>query len=503
MPSTTAQGRSLLDRITFGLLGRAQPPAIMAQRGFHAARLDRLSADWLATSQSINQELRGDLDRLRARGRDLVKNNDYARKFAGMVRNNIVGPHGVRLQARVADGPGRPDRAANAAIEQAWWDWQGMADVTGRQHFRDLCNTLVGGLPSDGEFLVREITGPDAGNRFNYALQVIDVDRIDTAFNGRAGGNTVIMGVEVNAYRRPVALHIFTAHPSDGVTSSRQRERVPIEQIIHAFQAEHAEQLRGIPWMAPGMLSLHHLGGFMLSAVLAAEHGANHYGFFKTPDGAPPIGGEDAAGQTITTSQPGTFDTLPHGVDFQAYDSKYPSETFGPFVKTALQRVATGWRVAYVSLANDLEGVNFSSIRQGVLEERDRWMADQQWFIAVFLERVYLNWLRMALMSGQIVMPNGSALPAAKFSKFSAHEWQPRTWAWVDPKADAEAQILMVTAGAMTPQQLAASVGNDFADAVDQIAQAQQMAADAGIRLPAYDGKPGANSSAGAAPPAA
>lgn len=504
MPNTTAHGRSLLNRITFGLLGRSVAPGGMALRGFSGARIDRFSADWLATSQSINQELRGDLDRLRARGRELAKNQSHARKFTGMVRNNIVGPHGVRLQARVVDRPGQPDRAANAAIEQAWWDWQHVADVTARHHFVGLCNTLVGGLPSDGEFLVREITGPDAGNRFNYALQLIDVDRIDTSYNGRSGANTVIMGVEVNAYRRPVALHIFTAHPNDGVTTSRQRERVPIEQIIHAFQAEHAEQLRGIPWMAPGMLSLHHLSGFMHSAVLAAEHGANHYGFFTTPEAGPPVGGEDPqTGETITTSQPGIYDTLPTGVTFQPHESKYPNEVFGPFAKTTLQSIATGWRVAYVSLANDLEGVNFSSIRQGVLEERDRWMADQQWFIAVFLERVYLNWLRMALLSGQIVMPNGSALPAAKFSKFSAHEWQPRTWAWVDPKADAEAQILMVNAGAMTPQQLAASVGNDFADTVDQIKEAQQMAADAGIRLPAYDSQPGANSGAAPATPAA
>ncbi len=50
-------------------------------RGFTAARMDRLTADWLATNRSINEELRSDLDRLRARGRDLVNNNDYARKF--------------------------------------------------------------------------------------------------------------------------------------------------------------------------------------------------------------------------------------------------------------------------------------------------------------------------------------------------------------------------------------------------------------------------------------
>lgn len=483
--------RSILNRMTFGLLGKS--PARSGTRAFHAARIDRLTADWLVTNQSINQELRGDLDRLRSRGRDLVKNNDYAKKFVGMVQSNVIGPGGIRLQSRVSDGPGRPDRLANAAIEAAWNEWQGVADVTGKQHLREMCETLVGGLPSDGEYLVRMVQGSEAGNRFGFALQVIDVDRIDTTFNGLWGQNLVIMGVEVNAYRRPVALHIFAAHPNDGTSSNRQRIRVPIEEVIHGFKVDVPEQLRGIPWMAPGMLSLNHLGGFMLSAVLAAEHGANHYGFFQTPDGAPPVGGEDEeTSETIATSQPGIYDTLPPGVEFQPHESKYPSETFGPFVKTALQRIATGWRVAYVSLANDLEGVNFSSIRAGVLEERDRWMADQEWFINTFMEPVFRAWLRMALLNGAITMPNGSPLPFSKFAKFSAHQWQPRRWDWVDPMKDMEAKVLAVNAGGMSPQELCAAQGNDFEDVLASIADAQKLAAQYGVRLPAYDPKPGA-----------
>lgn len=499
----------------------AQPAAGAQVRRFEAARLDRLTSDWLATNASINHELQSDLDRLRARGRQLVNNNDYARKFRGMVENNIVGPAGVRLQARVEDGPGRPDRLANIAVEQAWAEWGAACDVTGQMSLRDLCEALVGALPSDGEFLVRLVKGADAGNRFNLALQVIDVDRIDTAFNGSWGGNTVIMGVEVNAWRRPVALHLFAAHPSDGARSSRQRIRVPADELLHRFKVERAEQVRGIPWMAPGMLSLHHLGGFMLSAVLAAEHGANHYGFFTTPDGVPPpIGGAQAGGQgdgaeQITTSQPGTFDTLPTGYGFTPFDSKYPNEVFAPFVKTALQRVATGWRVAYHSLANDLEGVNFSSIRSGTLEERDRWSADQSWFIGAFLEPVYRAWLQMALLSGAIAMPGGSKLPASKLDKFARHEWQPRRWDWVDPRADMESRVLGIRAGLLNPYDVAAAMGGDFADNIDLIKQAYTEATTAPGPVPwltAYEGKaaptsadPGADPGAdtGAGKPAA
>jgi len=429
----------------------------------------------------------------------LVQNNDYAAKFAGMVKDNIIGHGGIRLQMRVEDGPGKSDNLANAAIEQAWAEWSQVCDITGQMSFTEMCSHLVGSLPADGEFLVRIVKGAEAGNRFGFALQAIDVDRIDTTMHGQYLGNTVIMGVEVNAYRKPVALHVFEAHPNDGERSSRRRVRLSLDDTLHRFKVTRPEQMRGVPWVAPGMLSLHHLGGFKLSALLAAEHGANHFGFFTTEDGAPPaIGGEVQAGQTITVSQPGTFDTLPAGTKFEQYDSKYPSDNFGPFVKTTLQRIATGWRVAYHSLANDLEGVSFSSIRSGTLEERDRWMADQEWFISVFVEPVFKQWLQYSLLAGTITMPNGSALPAGKIAKFSRHEWQPRRWEWVDPQADMNAKILAVKAGIMSPQDLSAAMGLDFEDTIKAIGKAQELAKQYGVQLTAYDGAPGAQTAANA-----
>ena len=495
--------RRTLQRITGGA-----PARPVQLRSFQAARIDRLTAGWFATESSINEELRADLNSLRRRGRELDNNNDYARKFRGMCEDNIIGPGGIRLQAKVEDNPARPDDIANDAIESAWARWGQQCDVTGALSFRDLCASIVGSLPSDGEFLVRMVRGADAGNPFNFALQVIDVDRIDTGYNGlESNGNSVIMGVEVNAYRRPVALWLFEAHPNDGVRTGRRRVRVPAADLIHGFRRVRAEQMRGIPWMAPGMLSLHHLSNFMQSAILAAEHGANHYGFFRQSidaAGGPPIGtiegAEDGQPMHISTSQPGIYDTLPAGYEFQQHDSKYPNEVFGPFSKTVLQRIATGWRVAYHSLANDLEGVSFSSIRSGTLEERDRWMVDQQWFTDCFMEPVYQAWLQMALMSGQIVTPNGVAMPSAKIAKFARHEWQPRRWEWVDPKSDMEAKILSVRAGLMAPQDLSAAMGYDFEDTLKAIKRAQELAASLGVNLTAYESTPGAMPSAPPAP---
>ena len=479
------------------------------QRRFEGARSDRFTSDLLTSTVGINEELRSDLDRLRARCRQLGNNNDYARKFRSMVQANIIGPGGIRLQSRVIDSPGRPDRIASAAIEAAWAEWSLAADITGQSSLRDVCATLVGGLPTDGEFLVRLVRGPAAGNRFGFALQLIDVDRIDTQYNMapvRGSGNSIRMGIEVSEYGRPLAVHIFASHPG-AAQGDRTRLRVPMTEMLHVFRREQAEQARGIPWMAPGVVSLHHLGKFSLAALLAAEHGANHFGFFQTPDGVAPVGADDGSEQ-ISISQPGVYDVLPPGVTFSAYDSKYPDTTFSPFVKAQLQRIASGWGVAYHSLANDLEGVNFSSIRSGTLEERDRWAADQEWLIDSFMRPIFMDWLQQSLMRGAILMPNGSALPAGKLEKFAAHEWQPRRWDWVDPKSDTEASILKVRAGLMSPQDLAAAQGYDFEQTLAAIAQANEFAAALGVRLTAYDPLPGvelpgataANNGAPAAP---
>lgn len=462
------------------------------QRSFAAARVDRLTSGWLSTTQSINNELRSDLDALRARARDLAKNNDYARKFVALVVANVVGPNGFAFQARVENKPGQQDSLANDAIEAALarWSRRGVCEVTGRMSFAELQRGLLRCLAKDGEYLLRKVRGAAAGNPFGFALQLLDIDRLDTQYNESAapGRNAVVMGIEIDAYRRPVAYHILTSHPGEGIASARQRERVPADEIIHDFIPENPEQLRGIPWMSAAILSLHHLGKFEESALVAARKGADTLGFFVSPNGEPPIvSGADGNGDPITVSVPGSYDTLPEGYDFKPYQSNYPDAMLGEFCKNYLRRIASGLNVAYNGLANDLEGVNFSSIRSGVLDEREQWMTVQGWFIESMLLPVFEEWLSMALLAGEIRMPNGSSLPAGKRDKFTAHQWQGRRWSWVDPLKDIEASVKAIEAGLSSPYQVAAQMGMDVEDVLSDIARFQALAKEKGVRLGAAE----------------
>ena len=473
--------------------GRAQPlPTRQNHKSFIAASQDRLTASWMAGAQAINEELRGDLDRLRARARDLANNNDYARKFLRMVARNLVGPSGFVLQARATEAEGKPDRLANIALEAAFarWSRRGSAEIGGRMSFADLCRAVATTVARDGEALVLKVRGAEAKNPEMLAYQLIDTHRIATQMNRAAARqeNAILMGIEVDRYQRTVAVWIKPDATSGSAT------RVPAEDLIHVFLPERPEQVRGLPWMHAAMLALHDLGEFNRSALLAARRGADTLGFIVSPDGT---GGGLADGGTssepLKMSAAGTYDVLPEGYDIRTPEFAYPNAVYDSFVKTILRRVASGLDVSYNGLGNDLEGVNYSSIRAGVLEERDQWQTLQNWFTEAFLEPVFDEWFTRAMAAGAIIMSNGSALPVNKADKFRAHEWQGRRWSWVDPMKDIEAARLAVKSGIASPQMIAAQNGVDIEDVLDGIAAFEALAAGKKITLVDYEiSNPGA-----------
>jgi lambda family phage portal protein len=453
-------------------------------RRFDAAVSDRLTASWVSGATAIDAELRGQLDPLRNRSRDLFKNNEYAAKFGRMVRNNVVGPDGFMLQARVTDPSGSADSLANKTIEAAWWRWMRPAncEASGKHSFVGVCNQVALALARDGEFLVRKVRGRGLGE-FGFQLQLIDVARLDTTLNrdAREGLNAIVMGVELDPSGRALFYHIKTASSRTGRAT---RERIPASEIIHGFIPIETEQTRGVPWMHAAMLRMHDLNGYRGAAVIAARVGASKMGVWETPDGLPPPGASegDEPGSYITEVDPGHFDFAPPGYKLTTYDPTYPHDQFDSFTKSVLRGIASGIGVAYNALANDLEGVNFSSIRAGVLEEREHWMAIQNWMISAFLDVVYEEWLAHTLLSGGFVMPNGAVLPAAKLDKFREHVWQPRRWPWVDPLKDIQASVMAIDNMIASPQQIAAQSGRDIEDVLDDIVAFKKLLAERGLQ---------------------
>ena len=273
-------------------------------------------------------------------------------------------------------------------------------------------------------------------------------------------------------------------------TKTFANERIPAAEISHLYLHDRPEQRRGFPWTTSALISLHNLGGYQEAAIIAARVGASKMGFFQQKEDIDsfqnPIDGQAVdnghGGQDIIDyADPGTFHSLPNGYEFVPFNPDYPHANYDSFVKTCLRSVSGGLGVSYHNLANDLEGVNFSSIRSGVLEERDQWMALQNWYIDSFLCDVFERWLACALLAGAITSPTGKPLPAAKLDKFKRYRWQGRRWAWVDPLKDIQSQEAAIALRVKSRRAVCDELGVDFDETLQQIQQETDLLRQMGL----------------------
>ena len=144
-----------------------------------------------------------------------------------------------------------------------------------------------------------------------------------------------------------------------------------------------------------------------------------------------------------------------------------------------LRGIASGLGVSYTSLSNNLEAVSYSSIRQGLLEERDHWRTIQWWMVDHFCQPVYAAWLRQTLDIGTV------NLPSNKYFKFAMSQWVPRGWQWVDPRNEIEATVTAIQNGLMTNTQALAERGLDIEDVIRERQAEQELLASYGVTVPA------------------
>lgn len=464
-------------------LRRVRDRRTARQRAYAAAKINRLTSGWVTQPLTEDAELRRSLKTLRARSRELAENNDYLQKFLSLLDANVVGPRGIVLQNKsVRETTGEFDTPVNDAVEAAWEQWGQMANasVEGMRSWLDLQRLILRCLAMDGEVLVRKVTGAD--NPFRFALQVIEADHLDENHHeDLPNGNRIIMGVEVNRWRKPVAYHLLTQHPGEysyRTSTGKLRDRVPADELLHVFMAHRPTQTRGVPWAHTAMLRLTMLGGYEEAALVGARAGACQMGFIESEDGEGYTGDDkDEDGSIIHEAESGIFHQLPRGMKVSPFTPNQPDGELPFFVKAMLRGVASGVNVSYNSLGSDLEGVNYSSIRQGVMDERDYWRVVQTWLIEHLHGPIFSAWFPMAVLSGQLV------IAPSKSARAMAPTWQPRGWDWVDPLKDMTANLSALRASLTTRQEIVAKQGKDLEDVFKQLAAEEELAKRYGLTL--------------------
>jgi lambda family phage portal protein len=457
-------------------------------RAFQAASLNRLTSDWIATNTSIDAEIRGGGRMLRARCRDLERNNDYFRNFLREVETNIIGTDGIRFEAQVPmQRGGKLDEKTNKAIEDTFCSWADSASrchTAGRHPWFEIERLAIRSIARDGDIGIRFVRGRTFGDsKIPLAIEVLEADMIDDTYNDVLGnGNRVRMGVEQDQWLRPVAYWVHSSHPGDmGFATmynkrGRRLTRIPADEMILPFFSERAEQSRGFPWAASAIMRLHHMKGREEAEVIAARAGAMLMGFIQTPEGE--LKGDDVdAGQQVTDFETGVFKKLNSGEQVIVPDTSRDHEALEAFNRVMLRGVAAGLGGSYEGLSKDYSQSNYSSTRQSLLSERALWRVYQKGIIAQLHQRVFNEFLDMATLSGELVLPGYELQP----DKYRKVKWIPRGWSWIDPTKEVAAAKEAVLGGFDSISDILAEQGEDFDEKMATIKRERDTAKGLGL----------------------
>lgn len=433
---------------------------------------------------AFDDEIKQDIVTLRTRSRDASLNDVYARRYFKAIKQNVVGPDGIKLKMAIRNAAGTPDTLANTLIEERWERFTRKVTLDG-MNMRETLKLFLESVAKDGEVFVVIKKGEQYGP-YMMQLQLLEADYCPHTYDTHlSNGNVVHAGIEYNQDRVPVAYYFYKEHPLRRKSTGQKTQelvRVSAENVIHGYDRERCSQGRGFPWLSAGLIALTHLKEYQKSELVAARVASAKMGFFTRPAGENELGDEDDPvdeNALLQEAEPGVFDVLPHGYGLQTFDPQNPNANFGSFVKVILRGVAASVGVAYHTLANDLESTSYSSLRQGAIDERDTYKELQQFLVERFLNPVFSMWLEM-MLSFRL---DNIRLPIELFDKFNNPHWRPRTWAWIDPQKETNAIKLQLEQKLRSRTDVARQLGMDYPDVLSEIAAENAMAESMGVVL--------------------
>lgn len=400
-----------------------------------------------------NSAVNQNIDRLRMDARELYQSDDYVKRLVGLYQNNVIGPNGFMLQNKSGD----PN--INKAVEFHWKQWQRHCDASGRLNFRDTLNLLAKTFITDGEFFVYHRKNPL--HPYGYDLQLIETDALDTTYNVAVGDRIVRAGIEYGDFHKPVAYHFKTRNPYDAQEKflSEQAARIPIaaEHITHFYKPEIINQNRGIPLLTTPANRIKLLQEYEDYTLETAKLGASLSGVIERDPQAPGLttGENPEDGPIEIEVKPGHVETLPAGHVYKSVTANYPNSQMPDYVKEILRSVASGWNISYFQLSGDLESVNYSTGRIGLLGERDGWLSQQGFWIDNFIIEVFQRWLEMALFMDAL------GLGSIGFEKVNHPSFTGRRWEWMDPLKAAAGMEKLIALNVATVSQFVRDQGKD------------------------------------------
>lgn len=340
------------------------------------------------------------------------------------------------------------------------------------------------------------VTGaPLAPTGYGTALQVIDPARLSNP-RGVMDSALLQQGVALDEWGAAIGYHVRRTHPGDRMMTAAvwQWDYVPRDiegrpNFIHAFRRRRAGERRGVSKFV-SVLKKHRqiediddleLGAISVNSALAA--------FVESPfdleELADSISPE--AFRTMSEAQDAHYKAVPiryrgaqvnflkPGEKITLARPEHPNANFEAFFRQALQNVASGLGLTYEMLTMDWSNVNYSSARAAMLVIYKSLNAVRDGFAAQFMAPWHAAWLEEVFDRRLITLPAGAVSFEANRAGWCRATWIGTGRGWIDPKREAEASAIRLSAGITTLQAEMAEQGLDFKTTTIRRAREQKL----------------------------
>lgn len=459
-----------------------------ALRGFYdSGNIDRLNSGWTPVNATAEQVDHPQRDIIRARARDLERNSDVAEAIIGPLERNVVGT-GIKLQAKVKKDDGKTENDdLNTQIEDLWDDWclPRNCDVTGQQSFQEMQAMAMRRLSVDGGIIFIKVYA-DSGP-IPFTLQAREVDELDVSINYFApvGRNRIYGGIELDEYNKPIA-YWFKKYSPDGFWTG-QSERIEAQRVIFLWRKYRPTQLREMSPLAKTMPRVRDINEYVEAVSVKERILACLSVFIKkqAPGGiGRGIGAVDnQSGYQQRTISPGMIQELLPGEDIAAVTPSGQASSAKEFITTQQRLAGSGQGLSYEAVSRDMSQVNYSSARQGLLEDQRTYSIWQQFLIEHFCREVYTEFVISAVLSGKLNLP-GFWKDKHRYLK---HVWIPPGWSWIDPQKEVNANAKALGTGQDTLSRICAERGEDWRDVLEQRAREVKLIQELGLSLSGGD----------------
>ncbi len=457
-------------------------------RSYEGATTGRRTSGWVTGGSGANSALGAGLTNLRARSRDLVRNNPYATRGIEAIATNIVGT-GIIPQFK-----GKNQRRVDE-LTGVWKEWaettacdaDGMNDIYGLQEL------IVRTTTESGECLIRRRRRKSSdGLPIPLQLQVLEPDFIDTTKEGELGnGNYAIQGVEFDTIGRRVAYWMYDAHPGERTMSFKSTytsRRVPASEIIPVYKVKRPGQVRGAPWLAPVIIRLRDFDEYEDAQLVRQKIAACFTAFIQ--DIEMPADPKKTNGGEGEKLEPGAIERLPAGKTVTLANPP-GVQGYSEYTNVVLHACAIGLGIPYEVMTGDYSNVNFSSGRMGWIEFHRN---IQSWRWLLFIPRAsvpIVKWFSEA-----------AALEGYNTNDVTASWTAPRR-EMIDPTKEIPAIKEGIRSGIVTLSEAIREQGNDPKEHLKEFAEDMKMLDELNIKLDC-DPRQGKESAAAAAakPPA-